>query len=176
LPFGKKALSLHFKSMIRKNRHSIVLLLVANLLVSNIGLSINWIYCFCKGQMQVSLFSLDEKCKKEESKDIDCCKIINQEQEETKPCCKKFQQFQKNKKPCTQKGTKYCKADLKIFFVEKENREFQFVDYELLSNPIIVYSNPIFFSEKEYTYHSNKAPPPRLYGRELLSFIQNFRC
>lgn len=168
--------------MIRKNRHSIVLLLVINLLVSNIGLSANWMYCYCKGQMQMSLFSLDDSCNKEDNGEKEnCCKTADTENEEhLKPCCKKFQQFHKVEKPCTKKGTKYFKADLKFFFTEKNTASQK---NNAIDNTLFIatsYHIPYYYLGYYSPNPSIKAmPPPPLpysYGRSLLYFIQNFRC
>ncbi len=185
LPFHKTNLTFAFipknlylcGEMIRKHRHIIISFLIANLLFSNIGLSVNWMYCFCKGQMQVSLFSLDENCKKEDTDTANCCEVERCDKNETlKPCCKKFQKFHKGEKPCTQKGKKYFKADLKFFLAEKEIKKTQLIDYQEVDINIFFQNIPSFLSEKKTSSLLNKAPPPRLYGRELIIFVQNFRC
>jgi hypothetical protein len=167
--------------MLRKNRHIIVLFLVANLLVSNVGLSVNWLYCFCKGQMQVSLFSLEENCKTPENGQDDCCQTAQCKIAETevKSCCKKFQKYRHAEKPCTQKGTKYLKADLKFFLSEKNNITPKHIDFDApmiapLESYVSSYYNTYFYFPS--LCKVNSPPFPSKHGRSLLCFIQNFRC
>lgn len=170
----RKIVSLQPK-MIQKYRHIIIAFFIANLLVSNIGLSVNWMYCYCKGQMQVSLFSLDDKCKEDDKKDVSCCKTSHCEKD-IKPCCKKFEKYKKTEKPCTQKGKKYFKADLKYLFSEKDDNIKQPIECELIPYFFKFQEETTFLSEKIFSTQASNAPPPKRYGRNLLSFIQNFRC
>lgn len=169
--------------MIRKYRHIIIALLITNLLVANVGLSMNWLYCYCKGQMQVSLFSLDEACHKKSAdsgSENKCCKVSKNTTAKSS-CCSKFDKYKKDKKPCTTKGKKYTNADIKAFFVEKHDRTFDnatVLSAALLPcNPPFEYQNMVYCTLANIVQQPNKAPPYlRPFGRNLLSIIQNFRC
>ncbi|MFZ4542445.1 MAG: HYC_CC_PP family protein [Saprospiraceae bacterium] len=164
--------------MINRYRKIIVVLLLANILFANIGLSVNWMYCYCKGSMQVSLFAIDDGCKDLEDRSSACC--INNSAEKSliteKSCCSKFEKYRTAKKPCTKKGTKYFKADLKFFPAEdsfKKHSAFEFAQSSTIpvfadwSTSLIRFSPSIIYG---------KSPPPRQGGRSLLISIQNFRC
>lgn len=168
--------------MIRRNRHIIVALLITNLLVSNIGLSINWMYCFCKGQMQVSLFDLKDDCEKEVKNHTTCCETEQCDKTEIFPsqksCCSKFAKYKKStEKPCTSKGKKYFKADLKFFLSEKEEKKSKVIDFQIVKTNVLFENQaPTVVSKQLLSSLPTHAPPPRIYGRELLVFVQNFRC
>ena len=154
-----------------------VFLLITNLLVAHIGVSMEWLYCACKGQLEVSLFHIEEHCAKTAKED--CCK------KETiafvKPCCKKFEKIQegisgKKAHDCTTKGNTYFKADLK--FTAFDSPDFKNFDFS--STPFLFLQNveyQHFTSQKNYfSLPNNKAPPARPANREILVLIQSFLC
>jgi hypothetical protein len=165
--------------MLRKNRHITVLLLTFNLLVANVGFSINWLYCYCKGNMTISLFEPTDDCEKENKNHAKCCKSITCEKEvqHVKPCCKKFEELKQQAKPCKEKGKKYFKADLKYFFAENEiQKQCCVEDYIYVATPIsFTFSSPLDVKKITLSQPTH-APPLRPFGRKMLAFVQNFRC
>lgn len=138
-------------------------------------------YCFCKGQVQVSLLDIQDDCEKEIKSHTNCCKTTQCNQQESekevKSCCSKFAKYKKTtEKPCTTKGKKYLKADLKFFLSEKEEKKSKSFDFQHITKEFqekTLFSNLVF--QQFLSAQPTHAPPPRIYGRELLAFVQNYR-
>ena len=162
-----------------KTKYITVFLLISNLLIAHIGVSLEWIYCACKGETEVSFFHIEEHCAKTETDD--CCQKEAKEEANIKPCCRKFQKLEqeinaKKTHDCTTKGKTYVKADLKFTALEKtdlKHFDFAVTPFLFLQNT----DNQCFVTQKNYfSFPNNKAPPPRPYNRELLVLIQSFLC
>jgi hypothetical protein len=161
--------------MFFSKKYITVVLLIANLLIANVGFTMNWLFCACKGTTELSLFQIEEHCATNEQDD--CCKKDIKE-EPIKPCCAKFQKFlEKNKKhDCTKKGKIYCKADIKLFVSKNiEVKPLTFDCIEPAALPPFFCSFPVFQEKKVY-FSFQKAPPPRPYNRALLAWVQSFLC
>ncbi len=148
-------------------KNSVVGFLIGIVLVASMGFSVNTLYCFCMGQYEVSFFDIEHQCAKQHV------------EEETHACCKKLKAHcSKPTKPdhdCAKKNKKFFKADLKFTELSK---------IELPKQPLfIVFST---FNTPHYTYSFSKIipfqaqiptrPPPQYFGRQLLNFIQVYRC
>ncbi len=123
------------------------------------------------GQYKVSLFEIDDTCKKEET--------LNSEIAKMPPCCQKAMACHEpinEHKGCTKHEKKYVKADLKFL-------EFQKI--ELPKAPVfdvlVSFQHNFYFTSK-IAFLSDIQPlvadraPPQYYGRKLLNFIQVYRC
>jgi hypothetical protein len=161
-------------------KNTTVFLLITNLLVAHIGVSMEWLYCACKGQTEVSLFHIEQHCAKTEKEDC-CKKEVAAKAALLKPCCKKFEKIQEGfiapkAHNCTTKGNSYFKADLKFTTFESNNSkhfDFVFAPFLFLQNS----DNQYFTSQKNYfSLPNNKPPPPRPANRALLVLIQSFLC
>lgn len=145
------------------------------LLVSTLGMSVNTLYCYCKGELEYSLFGFDGEnhCDKKEEIAIipSCC----QKEVKKKSCCKS----ELEKKPCTKKGSVYVKLNVDYLIPHFDLQKIQVLDIDGIP-PF----NPIHFSKKNIlannttliAYNPNKAPPPKPYGKELCVFVQSFLC
>ncbi len=145
--------------------------LIVVILISTMGFSVNTMYCLCMGQYRVSLFEIDDKCKKEESIDSEIAQLP--------PCCQKAMTCHepvKQHKDCSKHDKKYVKADLKFLEFQKN---------ELLKAPVLdvlVSFHHNFSFTSKITFLSEIQPlvadraPPQYYGRKLLNFIQVYRC
>jgi hypothetical protein len=161
-------------------KNTTVFLLITNLLVAHVGVSMEWLYCACKGQIEVSLFHIEEHCAKTE-KEACCKKEAIEEVSLVKPCCKKFEKIRegitaKKAHDCTTKGNAYFKADLKFTTFESSDLkhfDFAFTPFLFPQNA----DNQHFVSQENYfSLPNNKAPPPRPANRALLLLIQSFLC
>lgn len=148
-------------------KHITVGFLIANLGVSTTGVTLHMLYCLCKGERTVSLFSeaapycLDVS---QEQPDV-CCKA---------DACRADDQPEKDKhSDCTHSEKKFVKLDVKF----SGNMTNWTPEIPVL--PVLLF--PVF-GEVEYPrtesapVNSNKPPPPRLSGRALLVNIQTFLC
>ena len=163
--------------MIRKHRNIVIALLLANFLFANVGLGVNWMYCYCKGTTEFSLFSIKSSCGKEDTVAKSCCKSNNSESGYGKAaCCNKFEKYRTAHKPCTKKGKKYLKADLKIYLkgesVQKDNQKT--VDHFFVADFLATAS--LFVAFLPQFNLPRTTDPPADSGREILLKIQNFRC
>lgn len=145
--------------------------LIVVILISTMGFSVNTMYCLCLGQYEVSLFKIDDKCKKEETVDIEIANMP--------PCCQKVMTCHepvKEHKDCSKHEKKYVKADLKFLEFQKTELPKAPVFDVLVS----FYHN--FYLTSKITFLSEIQPlvadraPPQYYGRKLLNFIQIYRC
>lgn len=131
--------------------------------------------------MQVSLLELKDDCEGEVKNHSNCCKSTHcdkqEAEKELKSCCSKFAKYKKTtEKPCTKKGKKYLKADLKFFLSEKEDKKSKIIDFQYITKDFqeeTLFSNLVF--QQLLSSQPTHAPPPRIYGRELLAFVQNYR-
>jgi hypothetical protein len=141
--------------------------------VSTMGFSVNTLYCFCMNQYQASLFNIEHTCKNAVDHDDD------EDLKDMPPCCKKALACEKAKKHeeggCTKKEKKFFKADLKYLEIKK----LELVDIQWVM-PILSKINTSFISTKPSIVHQlsylNYRPPPQYFGRNLLNFIQVYRC
>ncbi|MEK0421796.1 MAG: hypothetical protein RLZZ161_1647 [Bacteroidota bacterium] len=163
--------------MIRRHRNIVIVFLLANFLFANIGLAVNWMYCYCKGTTEVSLFDIRNTCGKADESRGSCCKSKSGGTGiAASDCCSKFEKYRSTPKPCTKKGKKYLKADLKICLKDEGfQKEVQPCD----SKSIAPIAAPFYFFHTAAASHiviSPKPPPLAIDGRKILLKIQNFRC
>ena len=159
-------------------KHITITFLIAIVLFSTMGVSVNSVYCFCTGKTEISFVESEHKCDKEPSASTplpegfydlpSCCqKAIS------KAACSKAGQ---NNQDCTKKTKKYVKADLK--FLEIKKTELPTIELIAVVSSV---SFPTTFSPKFdlinlQTKTLPRPPPPQYWGRKLLNFIQVYRC
>jgi hypothetical protein len=137
------------------------------------GFSVNTLYCFCMNQHETSLFNIEHTCKNAVDHDYD------EDLKDMPLCCKKAMACEKEKKHnesgCTKKEKKFFKANLKYLEIKKAH----LVDIQCVM-PILLKKNTSFLSIKpsisHHTSYINYRPPPQYFGRNLLNFIQVYRC
>jgi replication initiation and membrane attachment protein DnaB len=124
-------------------------------------------------QYEASLFNIEHTCKNA---------IDHDDYEDLKdmpPCCRKAMACEKEKKHkesgCTKKEKKFFKANLKYLEIKKS----ELVDIQWVM-PFLPKINKGFISTKPSIAHQlsyvNYRPPPQYFGRNLLNFIQVYRC
>ena len=145
--------------------------LIVVILISTMGFSVNTMYCFCLGQYKVSLFEIDDTCKKEEP--------IDSEMANMPPCCQKAiacHEPVKEHKDCTKQEKKYIKADLKFLeFQKTELPKAPVFDVLVSFHHNFYFTSKIAFLSEIQPLVADRAPP-QYYGRKLLNFIQVYRC
>lgn len=149
--------------------------LVVVMMVSTMGISVNTLYCFCKGKYEASLFKIDHHCDSihegNDAEDPDLADLP--------PCCKKAMACHKTdaeKDGCTKRDTKLVKADLKFLEIKKE----ELPDIQWFIADIAIEPRAFFYTKnlKNWTlkFDLPTRPPPQYFGRKLLNFIQVYRC
>jgi hypothetical protein len=141
--------------------------------VSTMGFSVNTLYCFCMNQYEASLFNIEHTCKNAVNHDDD------EDLKDMPPCCKKALACEKAKKHeeggCTKKEKKFFKANLKYLEIKKS----ELVDIQWVM-PNVCYEmydvRPTVSYISHQTSYINYRPPPQYFGRDLLNFIQVYRC
>lgn len=163
-------------------KHITVALLIAAILFSTMGVSVNTLYCFCTGESQASLFEINHECEKKPSESTDnselpegfynmpsCC----QKAIKDAACAKKKEH---NEHDCTKKTKKHLKADLKFLEIKKTELptiELFAVEY---STPFPEYFSQNFDITSQELETLPRPPPPQYWGRKWLNFIQVYRC
>jgi hypothetical protein len=145
-----------------------------SLTVSTMGFNLHTLYCYCTGEQELSLFDIEHECPKKHAEEDAFLKKLP-------PCCQKAMACHKVKNAekdhdCTQKGNKFIKADLKFLEIEK-------VKLPKFNLKAIVWAQPkIEFSTRPFSILNSQFPipivnpPPQYFGRQLLNFIQVYRC
>lgn len=158
------------KSILKNITVAFLLIVIS---VSTMGFSVNTLYCFCMNQYEASLFNIEHTCKNAVNHDD------NEDLKDLSPCCKKALACEKVKKHeeggCTKKEKKFFKANLKYLEIKKvELVDIQWV-MPIFSkiNTLFVSTIPHIVNQKSYV---NYRPPPQYFGRNLLNFIQVYRC
>ena len=142
--------------------------------ISTMGFSVNTLYCFCMNQYEASLFNIEHTCKNA---------IDHEEEEDLKdlaPCCKKAMACAKAKQHedsgCTKKEKKFFKANLKYLEIKKAQLvDIQWVLTDVRCEMYDVRRLTFTYIEPQISY-INYRPPPQYFGRDLLNFIQVYRC
>jgi hypothetical protein len=137
------------------------------------GFSVNTLYCFCMNQYEASLFNIEHTCKNAVDQDDD------EDLKDLSPCCKKALACEKAKKHeeggCTKKEKKFFKADLKYLEIKKsELVDIQWVKANVRCTMFNVRPTKSYIVHQ--TSYINYRPPPQYFGRNLLNFIQVYRC
>ncbi|MBL7817704.1 MAG: hypothetical protein JNL70_22040 [Saprospiraceae bacterium] len=160
-------------------KHITVGFLIAIVLFSTMGLSVNTLYCFCTGKSETSLFDIAHQCEKEPSENA---LQLPEGFYNMHPCCQKAIKDALCKKTghdnhdCTKKTKKHLKADLKFLEIKKS----ELPTIELLA--IQPQHNTPLFSEVKIeaycpiTQALPRPPPPQYSGRDRLNFLQVYRC
>jgi hypothetical protein len=156
--------------------------MLAVLLVSTIGVSIHTLYCFCKNELEYSLFATEteDHCSKSaEAVTLPpCCQKIAAQ----KSCCaaEKCAEDDHTKKPCTKKGTVYVKLNVDYLIPGTDLVDLHPFGFDFLppcSIPqIIFFQNNAFEDQTLLSTASERGPPPKLFGRSLRIFVQSFLC
>jgi hypothetical protein len=137
------------------------------------GFSVNTLYCFCKNQYQASLFNIELPCQNANAYEED------EDLKDMPPCCKKALACAKEKQHeasgCTKKEKKLFKANLKYLEIKKA----QLIDIQWVKTDVryLMYDVlPTLSYIVHQTSYINYRPPPQYFGRNLLNFIQVYRC
>lgn len=157
--------------------------LVGLMLVSTMGFSVNTLYCFCMDKFQASLFNIDHHCEGNHQENTFAA---DEALDDLPPCCKKAMACHKTteeKDDCTKRDTKHVKADLHFLEIQKEEiADIQWVISDDVPQ-IVVFSAPYFYRNNLYFSSILTRPPPQYlpvrmvgFGRNLLNFIQVYRC
>jgi hypothetical protein len=150
---------------------------ISIMMISTMGFNANTLYCYCMGQFEMSLFTIEHHCNKLHGKVVESEKENEDYVKMLHPCCQKALACAKkkdNKHDCTKREKKFFKADLK--FLEFQKTVLPLPLYFIVEKP--------FFNQKQFCLAKIKhpksempvRPPPQYYGRFLLNFIQVYRC
>ena len=137
-------------------KKSIVSLLIASLMVSTMGITINTLYCMCLDKMETSFFEFQESCPLALDS---CCK------KEAKGCCSKSNSNQNL--PCSKKDATYFKLNTEF---EKP----QLSDFVLPVTTTTITRLPVLvekYKVTNFTSIKQQKGPPLLYLRHNV-----FRC
>jgi hypothetical protein len=124
-------------------------------------------------QYEASLFNIEHTCKNAVSHEDD------EDLKDMPPCCKKAMACAKEKQHeesgCTKKEKKFFKANLKYLEIKKsELVDIQWVKTDVRCTTFDV--PPTISYIKHQASYINYRPPPQYFGRNLLNFIQVYRC
>ena len=128
---------------------------------STVGVSLNTLYCFCKGEMTTSFFQIEDNCSLSD-KPL-CCKSKGKS-------CKIAVDKEHN---CDTKNSKYLKLD-----VEVVQPEFDFHKFTLnLASFRPVYATfTVNIPNQVLAKNLNKAPPLIINGQTILLLKQSYLC
>jgi hypothetical protein len=151
-------------------KNTLIIAWLSSLLVSTAGVSVHRVYCFCKNESSISVFSPPkDDCEKQTSESKNCCKSIPKKEN----CCEISTKNSAKKHDCSDRSTKFAKLDVKFITTDFLS---QLIDYEVVA-PVLL----AFFCEinadcpRKISIAGNVSPPCRIAGRELLIFVENFR-
>jgi hypothetical protein len=140
------------------------------MLFSTMGFSVNTLYCFCMGAYETSFFEIEHHCKKVH---------LAQTKTDTpkNACCEKMKSCHKKQddNDCTKKNKKFFKADLKYLETEKIKLP-EFTAFVILPTTSYYNFQPYNSEIRNPKSEIQDRPPPQLYGRKLLNFIQVYLC
>lgn len=130
------------------------------------GLTINVLYCVCKGKQEISLFEIVDDCAKTaSSKPSSCCK---------KTICHNTDEVQiTDKHNCTSKSQKFVKLNSEVVVGAKTFQVNLLSDIDF-SQTWVDNFQPSSVQIQEG--NPNKAPPDKPHGKTLLPFIQSYLC
>lgn len=147
--------------MISSVKHISVIILSAIVLLANGGFNVYVDHCHCKNTDIHSIFFHQQCCENEH-------KVI----EKTSDCCKQDRKIECNKKSnCCNSIHKFYKLD-NTFKSLTENIKFN--TYTLFIRSYNIIFN-IEFIEQNIKITNPESPPPLLFGRNLIYFIQNIK-
>ena len=168
-----------YKDLKNSVKHITVTFLIAIVMFSTMGISVNTLYCFCTGESQASLFEIEHKCGKEPSESAQLPEGFS----DLPPCCQKAikkaacAKGKHNDHDCTKKSKKRIKADLKFLEIKKtEPPVFELYAVEPVFTSFNERFSPKFDCSNTKSETLPRPPPPQYYGRKLLNFIQVYRC
>jgi hypothetical protein len=161
--------------MSSRAKKSFAWLWMAALLTATVGISVQQIYCYCKGATTVSLFVAEDACSAEErANDGNCCS--EPESEPVFACCgQKSETCDTDQDGCMEKSTKVFQ--LKTEFVVDKPKPFE----KTFDCPLWLREMPMFrryFRPVvcEAGFFNNLPPPPPLSGRDICLRHQLYRC
>ncbi len=182
-------------------RKTIAYLWILSVLVSNIGINLHTLYCFCKQKYEYSFFNnIHHHCEHDSKtatshetemlppccrKAMKCAKTNSTNEEKNKhTCCENTEDNPNNEeRGCTKREFKYFKLDTDLNHVETENLAFAAMTWAFNDlPPTPFYFDNFFIFNHLYHLSGNKSPPPQYpllshkFGRGLLHFIQIYRC
>lgn len=174
---------------------------IISVLVANIGVCLNTLYCFCKQEYEYSFFNnIQHHCQHDSEtlaqneidelptccrKAMKCAKNEGTKQEKNKhTCCENPKNNAQNEaNGCTKREFKYFKLDTDLSKVEAENLTFSAIKLSVISlPPTPFYFDNYLISKYLSRFSGNKSPPPQYpvlshkFGRGLLNFVQVYRC
>jgi hypothetical protein len=122
------------------------------------------------GEYETSLFDIEHHCKKTHQTDANVYVPKHD-------CCKKMMACHKKQddNDCTKKNKKFFKADLKYLETDKVKLPEYHTAAVLpitLKYHFLSYTSDI----QRLSSEIHNRPPPQLFGRKLLNFIQMYRC
>ncbi len=151
--------------------------MIAVLLIATLGVSINSLYCLCKGSAEVSFFDLPPNdCEKNTTAITalpSCCAKSLQ-----KSCCKE-NDADSSKKPhnCTKRSKYFIKLHTPFFTPDFEFAKLEAPIAAILNSKKSIFTEfNFFYPEINLSQPNNKAPPPRPYGAALRSYLQSYLC
>jgi hypothetical protein len=148
--------------------------LIALMLISSLGVSVNTLYCFCTGEQAASLFEIEHTCTANHADEI-----LDETFKNLPPCCQKAMACAAKEKTnkdhdCTKKEKKYVKADLKFL----KTTQTLFPNFCFIAPSYApLYPLPITPSAdfNAIVCDMPENPPPQYWGRSWLNFIQVYR-
>ena len=159
-------------------KHITITFLIAIVMFSTMGLSVNTVYCLCTGETKMSLVDIEENCDKKPSESTPLPEGFYN----LPPCCQNAikkeacSKVGKTDQDCTKKTKKIFKADLKFLEIKKT----ELPNIELLAVAPSAAFPEIFIIKFDRLNLQSEAlprpPPPQYFGRKLLNFIQAYRC
>jgi len=156
----------------RYYRHIALWLCLPSLLLSTGGFSFHTLYCFCKGETQVSLLFIPDPCARVEAKAPGACCAKNS------ACSKPAVHDEadgKDPHDCTERGFLFAKLDTPFLFSAS--------DYQLKPIFPAIVPPPAFFlaqavqalKQENFLLPPQHAPPPPA-GMDLRRFLKSYRC
>ncbi len=158
--------------MSSRAKKSFAWLWIAALLTATVGISVQQIYCYCKGATTVSLFEAEDACATERTDDYDCC-----------PQPKSLPTY-----ACCEQNADGCSIESHDGCMEKSTKVFQLKTEFVVDKPFEkTFDCPLWLREmpmfRRYfrpvvceAIFNTKPPPPALSGRDICLRHQLLRC
>jgi hypothetical protein len=152
-------------------RHITIFSLIALLLAGQAGISLNRLYCICKGEWKTSMFEIEDECKKQEVPAVvaSCC---------SKGKCTLPVSLAENETglehDCTTRDILYLQNAIPSILPQQ-------VSFSLDWQKAIAFTLPVHQDSRQLELlngdNFNKPPPlSRPYGIQLRRFLQSYLC
>lgn len=162
----------YFCCVKRYCRHIALWVCLPSLLVSTSGFSFHTLYCLCKGETQVSLFSIADPCASVEEKMLGACCAKN------KVCEKPVVTIEadgEHQHDCTERGFLFAKLDTPFLSSAGDHPVKSILPLISLPPSVLLFSTSPVLKQEDFLLPPQHAPPPPS-GMELRRFLKSYRC